>query len=155
MELENPSVFEIYILGIQDYSAEHNKSTDPVEEDAIATRLRRLGGTFYKYIYGMKDYENRDAKIHTWFGWPEDDEHEGGVWVLKLTKDDTFERNTGRIRLATSMQDRCWAIEMCGGVFCASPTEEHLVSIEAVPHQCGMTAQEREERQRQALLFEP
>jgi hypothetical protein len=57
--------------------------------------------------------------------------------------------------MATSMQDRCQAIEMCGGVFYASRADEHLVPVEDVPHSCGMNAQEHEERQRQALLFEP
>ena len=49
LELQNPSVFELDILGIQDHSTEHSKSTNPIDEDAFAVRLRRLGGTFYKY----------------------------------------------------------------------------------------------------------
>lgn len=155
LELQNPSPFELDILGIQDHSTEHNRSTSLTDEDAFVLRLRRLGGAFYEYQYGFKHGENLYAEIHTWLGWPEDDEHKGGVWVLKVTKSDALERKTGRIRLATSMQDRCRAIEMCGGVFYASPTEEHLVPMKPVPHSCGMDTQEHDRLQRQALLFDP
>ena len=122
-ELQNPSVFELDILGIEDCFAESNKSTDTIEEDAFVQRLRRLGGTFYEYRYGEKNKEHLGAEIHTWLGWLKIRSKKGGVWVLKMERSETFTKMTGRIRLATTMQDRCRAIEICGGVFYASPTK--------------------------------
>jgi len=143
LELENPSAFELDILGIENHFMESNRSTDTIEEDSFALRLRRLGGTFYEYKYGIRRDELKNAEIHTWLGWPEDEEHKGGVWVLKLKKSEIrFEnRMTGRIRLATTMQDRCRAIEMCGGVFYAHLTDEHLVSMEPMSHPSELNAQ--------------
>jgi len=70
-------------------------------------------------------------------GWPEDEEHKGGVWVLKLKRSEIRgpdeNRMTGRIRLARTIQERCRAIEMCGGTFYAHPTDEHLVSMDPMP----------------------
>ncbi len=137
LELQNPSALELDILGIEDHFNESNKSNDAVEEDAFFLRLRRLGGTFYEYQYGSRHEELRGAEIHTWLGWPEDEEHKGGVWVLKLKwselRSPVRPRMTGRIRLARTMQDRCRAIEMCGGIFYANPPDEHLVPMEPMP----------------------
>jgi hypothetical protein len=66
-------------------------------------------------------------------GWPDDEEHCGGVWVLKGTKLEMSGKKAGRVRLATSMQDRCRASEMCGGVFYQVPPEEHFVPLGPVP----------------------
>ncbi|KIW68436.1 hypothetical protein PV04_04382 [Phialophora macrospora] len=137
LELPNPSALELDLLGIEDHFNESNKSIDTTEEDAFALRVRRLGGTFYEYQYGSRREELRDAEIHSWLGWPEDEEHKGGVWVLKLKWSELRSpfrpRMTGRIRLAKTMQDRCRAIEMCGGTFYANPTDEHLVPMDPMP----------------------
>lgn len=155
LELQNPSAFELDILGVRDYSTESNRSTDAAEEDAFVQRLRRLGGTFYKYQYGIRHRDDLGREIDTWLGWPEDEEHKGGVWVLKIQKSEALVKMTGRIRLATTMQDRCRAIEMCGGVFYASPTEGHLVPMEPISHPSGMDPQDQDRRQRDALSFQP
>lgn len=135
--MANPSAFELDILGIENHLTESDRSADATEEDAFALRLRRLGGVFYRYRYGVRHGELLDDEIHTWLGWPEDREHKGGVWVLKLKRNEMrgpFEnRMTGRIRLAGTMPDRCRAIEMCGGTFHARPTDEHLVPLEPMP----------------------
>lgn len=137
LELQNPSAFELDMLGITDHFTESNKSTDATEEDSFVLKFRRLGGTFYQYKHGVRHGELEEAEIHTWLGWPEDEEHKGGVWVLKLTWTEMRKRSpsrmTARIGLATTMQDRCRAIEMCGGTFYANPTDEHLVSMEPMP----------------------
>jgi hypothetical protein len=137
LELENPSALELDILGIENHLTESNRSTEATEEDSFALRLRRLGGTFYQYDSSFRRNELRDAEIHTWLGWPEDEEHKGGVWVLKLKKSEMYgpdeNRMTGRIKLARTMQERCRAIEMCGGTFYAHPTDEHLVSLDPMP----------------------
>ena len=133
IELQHPSAFELGILGIDDPFTECNKSANSVEEDAFVQRLRSLGGVFFEYQYGRRRDELLDNEIHTWIGWPEDDEHKGGVWVLKVKKSEAFEKMTGRIGLATTMQDRCRAIQMCGGTFYANPTGEHLVAIDPIP----------------------
>jgi hypothetical protein len=151
-ELQNPSAFELDYLGIEDHSAESNNSADTTEEDAFVRRLRHLGGTFYEYQYGTRRNEDRQAELLTWLGWPEDEEHKGGVWVLKVKRSETFKVMTGRIRLAKTMQDRCRMIEICGGVFYASPTEEQLVPMEPVPHLSRVEAQEQERRLRDARL---
>ena len=59
--------------------------------------------------------------------------------MIKVKFSETFERRTGRIRLAKTMQERCRAIEMCGGLFYATPTEEHLVPMEPVTYPNGGT----------------
>jgi len=115
-------------------------------------RLRHLGGTFYEYQYAVRGREGRQAELLTWLGWPDDEEHKGGVWVLKVKRSDTFEVMTGRIRLAKTMQDRCRMIELCGGVFYASPTEEQLVPMEPVPLLSRVEAEEPERRLRDAEL---
>ena len=142
-ELQNPSVLELDILGIEDRFTECNKSYNTIEEDAFVYRLRRLGGVFFERQYGVRIDELRDNEIHTWLGWPKDEEHKGGVWMLKVKYNETYERRTGRIRLAKTMQERCRAIEMCGGVFYATPTEEHLVPMEPIPYPNGMTAHDQ------------
>jgi hypothetical protein len=147
LELTNPSAFELDILGLEDHFTESNRSTDGTEEDAFALKLRRLGGTFYKYQYGIRGGDLKFDVIHSWLGWPEDEEHKGGVWVLKLKWSQMIglieNRMTGRIRLAKTMQDRCRAIETCGGTFYAYPTDEHLVPMDpmAVPIPCGINTQ--------------
>lgn len=150
-ELQNPSAFELDVLGIEDHLAERNKSADAMEEDAFVERLRRLGGTFYEYQYGIRRGEHLFDEIHTWLGWPEDEEHEGGVWMLKAKWSERSDKMTGRIRLATTMQDRCRAIEICGGVFYASPTEEHLVPMEPIPR---MNSRDQERALLAELSFE-
>jgi len=109
LELENPSAFELDILDIE-------------------IILRRAIGRPYQY--GIRRNELKDAEIYTWLGWPEDEEHKGGVWVLKKSEMRFENRMTGRIRLAKTMQDRCRAVEMCCGIFYAHPTDEHLVSTQ-------------------------
>lgn len=151
-ELQNPSAFELDYLGIEDHFAESNNSADTTEEDAFVQRLRHLGGTFYEYQYAVRGREGHQAELLTWLGWPDDEEHKGGVWVLKVKRSDTFEVMTGRIRLAKTMQDRCRMIELCGGVFYASPTEEQLVPMEPVPHLSRVEAEEQERRLRDAEL---
>ena len=131
--MQNPSVFELNFFGILDHFMESDKSVDVDVEDKFVHRLRRLGGTFSEYQYGFRQYETLYDEIHTWLGWPEDEEHRDGVWVLRMKKEETCGRMTGRIRLATTMQDRCRAIEMCGGIFHAIPTNEHLVPMEPRP----------------------
>lgn len=155
LELQNPSPFELDILGIEDHFTDSNRSADATDEDAFVRRLRRLGGTFYEYQYGIKNGEYSYAEIHTWLGWPEDEDHKGGVWVLKVKRSETFEKMTGKIRLAKTMQDRCRAIKMCGGVFYDSLTEEHLVPIEPIPYPSGMGFQDWDRLQRDVLPFQP
>ena len=138
-ELRDPGALELDVLGIEDPFTECNKSYDPVEEDAFVHRLRRVGGIFFEHQYGSRRDELRANEIHTWLGWPEDEEHKGGVWMIKVKFSETFERRTGRIRLAKTMQERCRAIEMCGGFFYATPTEEHLVPMEPVSYPNGRT----------------
>ena len=142
LELLDPSPFDLTFLGIEDHLVECNKSTNSTEEDAFVAKLRRLGGTFYEYTYGVREALFSDGleddSLVTWLGWPEDEAHQGGVWVLKIKQNEM--RKTGRIRLATTMQDRCRAIELCGGEFFAVPGEEHLVSMEkerCVPEEPG------------------
>ena len=144
LELQNPSAFELDMLGIEDHFTQSNKSTDAAEEDSFVLKFRRLGGTFYQYKHGFRYDELQEAEIHTWLGWPKDEEHKGGVWVLKLTWYEMrhSSRMTARIRLATTMQDRCRAIEMCGGTFYANPTDEHLVPMELMPDPEEPCAQE-------------
>jgi hypothetical protein len=74
------------------------------------------------------------------------------VYVLKVKRSETSKVMTGRIRLAKTMQDRCRMIELCGGVFYASPTEEQLVPMEPVPHLSRVVAEEQERRFRDAQL---
>lgn len=160
LELQSPSAFELDFLGIEDHLAERNKSADAIEEDAFVARLRRLGGIFYEHQYGFRRGEHLSNETHTWLGWPEDEEHKGGVWVLKVKWIDRREKMTGRIRLATTMQDRCRAIEMSGGVFYASPTEDHLVPMEPTPRwnhrdqERRLEAKERAIRMQDQLSFQ-
>ena len=139
-ELQNPGALELDVLRIEDPFTECNRSYNTIEEDAFVHRLRRLGGIFFEHQYGTRTDELRDNEVHTWLGWPEDEEHKGGVWMVKVKYNEVYERRTGRIRLAKTMQDRCRAIEMCGGVFYATPTEEHLVPMKPIPYPNGMTA---------------
>lgn len=151
-ELQNPCAFELDYLGIEDHFAQSNNSADTTEEDAFVRKLRHLGGTFYKYQYGTRRHQDREAELLTWLGWPEDEEHKGGVWMLKVKRSETREVMPGRIRLAKTMQDRCRMIEICGGVFYASPTEEQLVPMEPVPHLSRLEAEEQERRFQDASL---
>ena len=141
LELHNPSALELDFLGIQDPFTECNKSVNPVEEDAFVHRLRRLGGVFFEHRYGIRTGEVKDNEVHTWLGWPEDEQHRGGVWMVKVKHGQTSERKTGMIRLAKTMQDRCRAIELCGGEFYAEPAEEVLVPINPRPWRRGMMVQ--------------
>lgn len=81
--------------------------------------LRRLGGTFCEFSHGLKTGELLNNKVHSFLGWPED----GGVWLLELSRKEAYDRRVGAIRLAKTMEERCHEIQMCGGTFCADPTE--------------------------------
>jgi hypothetical protein len=129
IELRNPSAFELCVLGINDHFSECTRSSDPAEEDAFVDKERRLGGIFFEYGHGKRRGENERHEILAVLGWPEDQEHRGGVWVLRGTKSEMSGKRAGRVRLATSMEDRCRAIEMCGGVFYQVPPDEHLVPL--------------------------
>lgn len=155
LELQNPGPFELAFLGIEDRLNEMNSSLDPAIEDTFAQRLRYLGGTFYEHQYGERYREFEQETLITWLGWPEDEEHSGGVWVLQTTQSrlessHPNDNKTGRIRLAATMQERCRAIEMCGGTFYASPTEEHLVPMRPAP-KLDSQAQDRCRARRDAL----
>jgi hypothetical protein len=135
LELEDANALELDFLGIQDHFTEIERSPNATEEDAFALKLRRIGGTFYQYRAGLKYGDLRQNEVHMWLGWPEDDQHRGGVWVLKLKYSEKRDRMTGRIKLAKTMKERCRAIEMCGGTFYPNPTDEHLVSLDPLPGQ--------------------
>lgn len=132
-ELQDPSAFELDVLGITDHLTELDNSANFTEEDDFVRKLRLLGGTFYEYPYSIRNKKSRRNEIYTWLGWPEDEEHRGGAWMLTVMRSEMRERQTGRISLATTMQERCQAIEICGGVFYTSPTEEHMVPMNPMP----------------------
>ena len=142
LELQDATPLELDFLGIQDHFTDLKRSYNATEEDTFALKLRRLGGgTFYQYRAGQRRGSLKDNEVHTWLGWPDDDQHRGGVWVLKLKYSEVYygrlggNRKTGRIRLARTMEERCRAIEICGGTFYPNPTEEHLVSLDPMPAQ--------------------
>lgn len=132
-ELEDPSAFELDVLGITNHFTECSNSANFTEEDDFVQKLRLLGGTFYEHAYWIRYKDAKRDEIHTWLGWPEDEEHRGGVWMLTLRRSEMYQRKTARIKLARTMQERCQAIQMCGGVFYAFPTDEHRVPMVPMP----------------------
>lgn len=146
LELRNPSAFELEVLGIEDASLEINCSADFGVEDAFAYKLRSLGGTFSEHSYLTKGSPLDREEVHTWLGWPQDEAHKGGVWVLALEERHTWDRKTGRIRLARTMEERCRAIELCGGTFYPTVGDEHLVPMEPLPNIDRAEAESRQRR---------
>lgn len=135
-ELKNPGTFELDFLGIEGHVIDSNSSTDYAEEDAFVTKIRSLGGIFYPYQFRSRRWRSHldgEEDTFTWLGWPEDDAHRGGVWMLKVKQTAMRANKTGRIRLARNMEERCRAIELCGGVFYPIPTDEHIVAMEPSP----------------------
>jgi hypothetical protein len=47
----------------------------------------------------------------------------GGVWVLKMTMEETVGKGVGIIHNALNMEERCMAIEKLGGLFYPDPKE--------------------------------
>ncbi|KXH53422.1 hypothetical protein CNYM01_01167 [Colletotrichum nymphaeae SA-01] len=120
------------------------RSDDSADEDAHCINMRKLGAKFYKsdWDYHLKTTthenpqdryqkairlgkDNLSAAEETYkvaekfievFGWPTT----GGVWALKLSTDKI---HTFGIRNAFTMDEKCRAIEMMGGVFYADPNE--------------------------------
>lgn len=157
LELQDPGAFELEYLGIDQPLVETNCSADLAEEDDFVRKVRLLGGVFYPYAYLERRWRSPhdgNADIYTWLGWPEDEVHQGGVWMLTMeqTRTEMSSRQIGRIKLARTMQERCQAIEMCGGTFYAIPDEHHMVALEPEPSQNRTEAaaclQRRLERER-------
>ncbi|KXH44443.1 hypothetical protein CSIM01_13799 [Colletotrichum simmondsii] len=120
------------------------RSDDPAEEDTHCINMRKLGAKFYQsdWDYYLKTTTHEDLqdryqkamelgkdnffaaeeankaaeKFIKVFGWPTT----GGVWALKVSTDKV---HSFGIRNAFTMDEKCRAIEMMGGVFYADPHE--------------------------------
>lgn len=136
---------ELAFLGLDTYKATPRSSADENAEDDFARKLRLIGGKWW-HCYG--DFQN--AKMTTrrrlypdeaevlFLGWPK----KGGVWVLRFEKSKKMKGFEG-LRLingASTMEERCKAIEMAGGSFFERPEDSEFVR----PYVEGLG--EREER---------
>jgi hypothetical protein len=96
------------------------RSEDQAEENAHCDRMRKLGGTWWRYrddfIRHAMNSPTRDDLVF-FAGWP----LQGGVWVLKTTWLDAAKMGAGRIRNAFNMAERCREIERLGGTFYQDP----------------------------------
>ena len=123
LELQDATPPELDFLGIQDHFTHLERSYNVTEEYAFAMKLQRLDRTSYQYHAGVKRGDLKDNEVHKWLGWPDDDQHRGGVWVLKLKYSELRfgrlweNRKTGRIRLArTTVRRSGVERSRCGAV---------------------------------------
>ncbi|WQF82579.1 hypothetical protein CDEST_07593 [Colletotrichum destructivum] len=117
---------------------------DPADEDTHCANMRQLGAKFYKsdWDYHLKttkheepqdphqkamelgkenlfaaEEANKSAeKLIEVLGWPTT----GGVWALKVSTDKV---HSFGVRNAFTMDEKCRAMEMMGGVFYAHPND--------------------------------
>lgn len=66
--MENQSILELDILGMENHLTESNRSTEATEEDAFALKLRRLGGTFFQYATALGVMNSETPKSITCLG---------------------------------------------------------------------------------------
>jgi hypothetical protein len=107
------------------------RSLNQSAEDAFCRQLRKIGGKWFpghwdwwaKYVQMSRGMTISEMEVLT-LGWPES----GGVWVLRRQSRWGEDRGWSlRVRNAVSIQERCEAIEMSGGVFYERPEENVFV----------------------------
>ncbi|KAE8449309.1 hypothetical protein EG329_008210 [Mollisiaceae sp. DMI_Dod_QoI] len=106
------------------------RSYNATEEDQFCMKLRKIGG---KWWSSFDDHEFTTLmagrgmypdEIETLFlGWPAD----GGVWILRYESWRLVNWTLGPIFHALTMEERCKAIEICGGTFFEDPEDCQFV----------------------------
>ncbi|KAK0122198.1 hypothetical protein ONS95_010455 [Cadophora gregata] len=117
----------------------NQRSYNSTEEDNFCRQLRRTGGKWWKSyddwgwatqisLRRMSPTEKEVLHI----GWPET----GGVWLLRFENKypqvvrrgtPTEQMYTAIIHNATTMEERCRAIERCGGEFFEDPRDSQYI----------------------------
>jgi hypothetical protein len=109
------------------------RSLNQTAEDEFCRQLRKIGGKWFsghwdwwaKYVQMSRGMTPSEMEALT-LGWPES----GGVWVLRRVSRWGEDRGWSlRVRNALTMQERCEAIKMSGGVFYERPEENGFVKV--------------------------
>ena len=106
------------------------RSRNKTEEDEFCMRLRRIGGKWWSSYedFGMATGSGLrmmwpDEREVLFLGWPK----QGGVWLLRYDNWKMIRGDLGPVWNALDMEERCMALERCGGEFFENPEEsEHV-----------------------------
>ncbi|KUJ18825.1 uncharacterized protein LY89DRAFT_551198, partial [Mollisia scopiformis] len=116
---------ELDYIGVDHFYTTY-RSYNTTEEDEFCMKLRKIGGKWWHSIQDRDDAIDSGLRpvypdeIEVLFlGWPAD----GGVWILRLESWYQVNWVLGPIFNALNMEERCKAIELCGGTFVQDPED--------------------------------
>lgn len=115
------SAVELDFLGLDRFNG-CNRSLNQEDETAFCRKVVQVGGKWWKSDKDRLEAHTgaramtEEERAVRFFCWPTG----GGVWVLKIKQWESVE-DESRIQNALSMEERCHAIEMSGGIFYDDP----------------------------------
>lgn len=133
-----PTGVELDFLGIDRFHSVE-RPTDgrgergAAEEEAFCDKLRLLGAEWIPNTYAQLK-ESTQEDIYLMVGWEPlpgsslaevkaEDVSGCGVWVLKVSERESYNKEIGMVRYARSMEERCRILERLGATFYKNPKE--------------------------------